>query len=48
MPQIERSDHFVAKSLWHLESKVDDIMVKDGNSLQFGFDWFCTEIPGEI
>ena len=30
--QIGRSDHFVA-SLWHLESKVDNIMVKDGNSV---------------
>ena len=25
MPQIGRSDHFVAKSLLHLESKVDNI-----------------------
>ena len=28
MPQIGRSDHFVAKSLLHLESKVDNSKVK--------------------
>ena len=31
VPQVGRSDHFAAKSLLHLESKVDNIRVKDGD-----------------